>query len=194
MSSDTGQVSDSVKQGCEVAARSQRATRLYTGLSQQYFPNFCKLVHAVRIISQHSITPTELDSAGKLFSEFLIEFEELYVQRITSQMHFVQQCMHVLWHIVPEIYHLGPTCNYAQWTMEQTIGNLGQEIQLHSNPFSNLVQWGILQAQINTLIAKYPELSHEGHVPHDTIQLDGNYALLHIPWDEQIYRLRPDEL
>ncbi|KAF9443585.1 hypothetical protein P691DRAFT_797302 [Macrolepiota fuliginosa MF-IS2] len=93
-------------------------------LPERYLNSFYKLVHAVQIFCQHS-------------------FEELYVQQKASQIHFVHQCMHTLWHMAHETCTLGPMCLYAQWTMEQVIGYLGQDIQLHSHPYANLAQLGV---------------------------------------------------
>ncbi|KAF8808613.1 hypothetical protein BYT27DRAFT_7255258 [Phlegmacium glaucopus] len=42
--------------------------------------------------------------------------------------------------------------------MEQTIGNLGQEVHQHSNPYADLSQWGLLRSQINALKAMVPDL------------------------------------
>lgn len=66
--------------------------------------------------------------------------------------------------------------------MERTIGNLGQEIRLHSNPFSNLMQRGVAWATTNCLIAQYPQLFTPSiHVPHGTINLGNGYSLLQRP-------------
>ncbi|KAF9440133.1 hypothetical protein P691DRAFT_688618, partial [Macrolepiota fuliginosa MF-IS2] len=82
----------------------------------------------IRLLSQKTLTPTHLDEAQKNIIRFLDEFKELYVQHKAYRMHYIWQCMHMLWHIAPEIYCLGPPGIYAQWTIEWTIGNLGQEI------------------------------------------------------------------
>ncbi len=95
-------------------------------------------------------------------------------------MLFVRQCLHTLWHLGPETCRLGPPCLYAQWTMERTIGNLGQEIHLHSNPYANLTQRGIARCVANSIYARYPGLwSGTPDLPQGAISLPGDYALLH---------------
>lgn len=46
----------------------------------------------------------------------------------------------------------------AQWTMECTIGSLGQELRLPSNPYANLSQHGVKHAQLNALQSLRPNL------------------------------------
>lgn len=53
---------------------------LWNILPCPYWQHFCKLVHAVQLISQHSITCDKLKSAHNLFIEFVIKFEDLYYQ------------------------------------------------------------------------------------------------------------------
>jgi hypothetical protein len=48
---------------------------------------------------------------------------------------------------------LGPLSTYAQWALENTIGNLGREVHQHSNPFMNLSERGLLRARINAVKA-----------------------------------------
>ncbi|KIJ59747.1 hypothetical protein HYDPIDRAFT_100063, partial [Hydnomerulius pinastri MD-312] len=71
-----------------------------------------------------------------------------------------------------------PIC-YAQWTMEQTIGNLGQEIQQPSKPYANLVQEGLCRCKVNSLLSTMPELDNppKEH-PHRSINLGDGYVLL----------------
>jgi hypothetical protein len=47
----------------------------------------------------------------------------------------------------------------SQWTLERTIGNLGEEIKQPSNPFANLSQRGIRRARVNALKALIPNLT-----------------------------------
>jgi hypothetical protein len=95
-------------------------------------------------------------------------------------MHFVHQCLHTLWHLVPKTRRLGPAGIYAQWTMEHLIGLLGQDIQLHSNPYANLREIAIQQCVVNSLYACYPTLDPTKPVlPHTAQPLEKNYFLLH---------------
>jgi hypothetical protein len=100
----------------------------YDLLPEKYWKNFCKLVAGVRLLHQQSIAKAELLGGHTLVVEFEKEFELLYYQRKESRLHFCRQSIHALLHIGPEIPRLGPGVCYTQWTMERTIGNLGQEI------------------------------------------------------------------
>lgn len=163
-----------------------------TNLPEKYLQNFYRLVRGVRLILQRTITSSDAESAHKLFITFLNEFEESYVQRRPERMHFVRQCMHTLWHLVPEMFRFGPPCTFAQWTIERTIGNLGQEIRLHSNAYANLAERGVLRATLSGFYAKYPHYDSEVHLPKGSILLSGGFLLLR-PADDFPHIIRDDE-
>ena len=64
----------------------------------------------------------------------------MYYQRKVTCLHFVCPSLHGMDHLAPEIVRIGSLSTLAQWTMERTIGNLGQELRLPSNPYANLSQ------------------------------------------------------
>lgn len=71
-----------------------------------------------------------------------------------------------------------PICS-SQWTMEQTIGSLGQEIHQPSNPFANLSQQALQHCQVNALKAMIPDLEKSAPtVPQGGQYLGGGYILL----------------
>lgn len=162
-------------------------------LPEPYLSNFYKLVRGVRLICRHHCTLLDLQDAHKCFVDFLNQFEEIYVQRKVSRMHFIRQCMHTLWHLAPETNRLGPTGIYAQWTMERAIGILGGEIRLHSNPYSNLAQIGIEQCTVNVLCSRFPELDNSSKpLPQTAIPLDHGFSLLH-PHEATPSTMKPSE-
>jgi hypothetical protein len=55
-----------------------------------------------------------------------------------SRLHFVRPCIHALVHLVLKHFRIGSLTEVSQWTMKCTIGNLGEEIRLHSDPYANL--------------------------------------------------------
>ena len=67
--------------------------------------------------------------------------------------------------------------------MECTIGNIGVEVKQPSNPFSNLSQHGVLQAQINALKAMIPDLDYNNTkslcLPKGAEPIGDNFVLLH---------------
>ncbi|KAG0692628.1 hypothetical protein DFH29DRAFT_985705 [Suillus ampliporus] len=115
---------------------------LHNVLPLPYWQHFCKLVRAVRIISQHNITRRGLQVAARYFVEFIEEFEQLYY-----------------------IATKGPLICASQWTMERTIGNLVSEIRQPSNPYANLAQRAIRRAQHNTLMIMIPTLDPDYNKP-----------------------------
>ncbi|KAG1725615.1 uncharacterized protein EDB91DRAFT_1239764 [Suillus paluster] len=126
-----------------------------------YYRNFCQF---------YSITPAQVLKASECFAEWETEFEELYYQHCVDRLHFVRPCIHLSNHLALEC-----TC----WTMERTIGNLGQEIQQPSNPFSNLAQQGIQRCQVNALMAILPCYSKScDSLPRGACELGESYILL----------------
>ena len=152
---------------------------LYGVLPQPYYSHFCKLVCAMRIIQQHNIKTTDLIQAEHLLRSFAYEFETLYYQRRIDRLHFCRQSIHALLHLASEVVRLGPPICSSQWTMERTIGNLGEEIRQPANPYANLSQRGLLRCQVNALMAMIPDLQQSPPaLPHGAIDLGGGFALL----------------
>lgn len=83
-------------------------------------------------------------------------------------------------HIAPEAVRIGPGALTTQWTMERTIGNLGQEIRQHSNPFANLSERGLRRSRVNALKAMYPDFDEDIRKgpPRGSIDLGQGYHLL----------------
>jgi hypothetical protein len=152
---------------------------LYRLLPQKFYYHFCKLVFATRIIHRYHKSRGDLLAAHQAFLEFVYEFEILYYQRNLARLHFIQPCIHALVHIIPEHFRVGSLTEVSQWTMERTIGNLGEEIRLHSDPYANLSQRMIERARANALYALTPDLFHvTGKLPTGACDVGENYVLL----------------
>ena len=148
-------------------------------LPDVYWSHYCQLVAGIRLIHQRAIAPAQLLDAHKLLVEFVKEFEDLYYQQKVERLHFCRQSVHALLHMAPEVVRVGPGVYYTQWTMERTIGNLGEEIKQPSNPFANLSQRGILRSQINALKAMIPDLEPDSdHLPRGANDIGDEYVLL----------------
>ncbi|KAF8584574.1 hypothetical protein K439DRAFT_1646904 [Ramaria rubella] len=128
---------------------------LHAYLPKPYWQNFFKLVRAVRIILQRRIVAVQLVEAHRLFQEFAVEFERLYVQRRVNRIHFVCPCIH----LSTEAPSHGPPCILSAWTMERMIGELVSELRLPSNPYHNLSEHALNKAQVNAIKAMLPELN-----------------------------------
>jgi hypothetical protein len=151
----------------------------YGVLPKQYWRHYCKLVAAARIIQQRKIMAQQLQDAKLKLDSFHHEFEELYVQRKKSRIHFVRPALHSLLHICSETHRAGPLDIYTQWTMERTIGNLGEEIRQHSNPYANLSERGVRRARTNALKALIPDLDEDtDRIPRGGQDIGGGFRLL----------------
>ncbi|KAJ7639916.1 hypothetical protein B0H17DRAFT_960697 [Mycena rosella] len=63
--------------------------------------------------------------------------------------------------------------------MERTIGNLGEEIKQHSDPYKNLSQRATRRAQVNALKSLIPDLEPDNDcLPRGSEDLGDGYALL----------------
>ncbi|KAG1847253.1 hypothetical protein C8R48DRAFT_615779 [Suillus tomentosus] len=152
---------------------------LYGILPELYWANYCKLVRGFQLMCQHSITAEDLTNAHILLCTWEREFEMIYYQLKEDRLQFVRPCVHQTSHLVPETIRKGPPICYAQWTMERTIGNLGQEIRQPSNPYANLSKEGVRRCQVNTLLSIMPELDEPPKgLPIGAVDLGDGYALL----------------
>ncbi|KAJ8588647.1 hypothetical protein M405DRAFT_792718 [Rhizopogon salebrosus TDB-379] len=151
----------------------------YDLIPDPYYRNFCQFVRGLRLMSQYSITPDQAREACECFAEWEREFEEIYYQRRVDRIHFTRPCVHLSNHLASECTRIGsPICS-SQWTMERTIGNLGQEIRQPSNPFSNLAQQGIRRCQVNALKAILPRFSKpENLLPQGACDVGESFVLL----------------
>ena len=157
-------------------------------LPEVYYRHYCKLVVGIRIIYQRRISRPQLQLAHKMLLEWVLEFELLYYQRKIERLHFVRQCVHSITHLGPETTRLGPPSLSAQWTMERIIGIFGSLIKQPSNPFANLAEQAKKVAEINALVAIWPELEPEVKDPHGSIDIGQGYLLLGLK-DEKPYDL-----
>ncbi|EJD46287.1 hypothetical protein AURDEDRAFT_63326 [Auricularia subglabra TFB-10046 SS5] len=151
-------------------------------LPAEYFENYCLLVMGARISAQKRGAGDHLNIAGGFLAEFLKGFEALYVQRRPERMHFLTQIMHMLQHLVPEYFRIGPGPLHAQWTIERHIGNVTEELQQHSSPYRSLASISLRRVYLNALKAMSPdfdELSDRDYaVPRGALDIGNGYMLL----------------
>ena len=154
---------------------------LHGVLPDKYWQHYCKIVMGLRLAHQRSLTANQIRLVSSLLISGYKEFEEMYYQRNRHRVHFIRPCVHALLHIGPEAFRIGPHSYYAQWTMERSIGDLGQEIKQPSNPFANLAQRAVLRGQINSLQAACSSLRTQPleYVPPRAAEnLGGGFYLL----------------
>jgi hypothetical protein len=149
-------------------------------LPEEYWTHYCKLVRAIQIHIQRTISKKELQEATDLINKFADEFETLYVQRASGRIPFVRPWLHTLLHLANEVMRVGPSCYYTQWTLERAIGFLTADIRLHSEAgaYANLAHIAMRRSQINALSAMIPDLLPPTHpLPYGAIDLKDGYSL-----------------
>lgn len=165
-------------------------------LPERYWKSFCKLVAGIRIVFQRRATRAQCEYAHRMISDFVYEFEKLYVQRKIARMHFLPQCLHAILHHPTDFEQIGPLICSSQFTMERTIGDLGAEIRQPSNAFANLAQRALRRAQVNGLKNMFPDLDRDlnkhssSNIP--ICNLGNGYSLLH-PREDRPRCTRPCE-
>ena len=154
-------------------------TLLYGILPTEYWSHYCMLVCGFQIMCQHSITQQQLVDAHLLLCSWEHNFEQIYYQQKESRIHFIRPAVHQVTHLVTEAIQKGPPLCYAQWTMERTISNLGQELRQPSKPYANMAQEGVRRCQVNALLSMMPELDTPPKgLPNGAKDLGDGYALL----------------
>jgi hypothetical protein len=132
---------------------------LYGILPNPYWTNFCHLARGLHLMQQYHISHSELLDGHQHLLDFTDEFEKIYYQCCIDRLHFIRPWIHSLTHIGPETVNKGPPICSSQWTMERTIGNLGQEIRLHNaSVYSNLSQRATCHCQVNAIKAIIPSI------------------------------------
>ncbi|KAF8262840.1 hypothetical protein EI94DRAFT_1704458 [Lactarius quietus] len=156
---------------------------LYGTLPRCYWHNFYKVVSAVRLLQQCTVSVQYVQRAHLLVLDFTEEYEVLYYCQMVSQLHFCRQSVHGLSHLAQDV-HLGPGAYSSQWTLECTISNLGQEIKQPSNPYANLANCGLCRSQLSALHTILPDLEPDDPIlPRGAVDLGDGYILLRA-WDE----------
>ncbi|KAJ7062570.1 hypothetical protein C8F01DRAFT_1209920 [Mycena amicta] len=155
---------------------------LHSILPPKYWEHFCIGIRIIRIFHQRRIPVEQLVEAHQLALKYVEDFEDLYYDRMPERLHFVRQSVHRMIHLAREVVRLGPQTYYSQWTMERTIGNLGEEIKQPSNPYANLSERALLRAQVNALYAMCPQLNVKAQkaqkLPRYSIDVGRDYVLL----------------
>lgn len=151
---------------------------LYKVLPDRIWQSFCKLARAMRMTYQYRTPHDQVAHMNKLFLEFMVEFEAMYYRRQPDRVHFVRQSIHVLCHTASELQRIGPGICSSQFPMERTIGNLTQELRLHSAPYANLSQRGLLRCMLNSARAMLPELGIPSEQKSSGVDVGNGYRLL----------------
>ena len=83
-------------------------------LPPHYWRHFCKLVARIRVLQHPHISKQELLAGHELLTSFAPEFKDLYYQHKELQIHFICQSIHLLTHIAPVTFRVGPLACYVQ--------------------------------------------------------------------------------
>ena len=164
----------------------------YQVIQEPYYSHFCRLVRAIRIIYQRTISRDQMLIAHQLLLGWCLDFETLYCGRNPDRLHFVRQCVHSLTHLARETHRLGPLSLSSQWTMERVIGYLGSLLRQPSNAFRNLAAQTARVAHTNALVAMWPDFEKTKGNPRGSEDLGDGYLLLG-PKDTTVYNVSPPE-
>jgi len=161
-----------------------------TVLPKEYWQHFCKLAHAVRIITQRRISQAQVREAHYYLTQFVEGYEHMYYQRRMDWLHFCRPCIHALLHAAPEITRVGPGAYLTQFTMERAIGDLSGDIRQPSNIYGNLCQIALQQSQVNALKTLCPEFDPNSNpsLPTYSIDIGNGYVFLR-PRDKRAVNL-----
>ena len=132
-------------------------------------------------MTQRSITRAQVAEAQSCLVQFLEEYENIYYQCCLYCIHFCHPAIHTLAaHGPSEVIQAGPGVYSSQYTMERTVGDLGQGIWQPSNPFSNLSARAMRRCQQNALKALYPELDPTSNisVPKHALDIGNSFIFL----------------
>ncbi|KAI0739775.1 hypothetical protein C8Q80DRAFT_1111115 [Daedaleopsis nitida] len=147
-------------------------------LAPIYYKHFCKLVFAVRIITQRSLPRAQIPSAQQCIIEYVEGFETIYYQGHIERLHFVRPSLHTFSHIIGEIERTGLCSLYSQWTLENYIGNITREIKQHVTPYANVSERALRRCQVNALRAMDPSFARSDRLPNGAIDLGNGFILL----------------
>lgn len=122
--------------------------------------NFAKFVRAM----DYSMTskPRSEDDLSNLYqyiSEFLTDFERLYIGKNPDRNNRARLCLFQLIHIPSHIKWNGSIRIGSQATVERSIGEMGHKIRSKKSPFANLKNIIIKRERIKLLSLYYPDLS-----------------------------------
>ncbi|KAF8274727.1 hypothetical protein EI94DRAFT_1768563 [Lactarius quietus] len=161
---------------------------LYGTLPCCYWQNFCKVVSAVQLLQQCTVSVQHVQWAHLLVLDFTEEYKALYYHQMVSWLHFCRQSIHGLSHLTQDVTCLGPGAYSSQGTLECTISNLGQEIKQPSNPYANLANCSLRHSQLSALHVIPPDLEPDNPIlPQGAVDLGNGYILLRA-WDETSVR------
>ncbi|KAF9651799.1 hypothetical protein BDM02DRAFT_3110266 [Thelephora ganbajun] len=103
------------------------------------------------MIYQRLVPIDWLKKADFALHQYFIRFEELYYQRKIDRLQCAHQCLHPLTHLASKTLCCVPFSGCAHWCMESVVGSFGREVCSHGNTFVNIVNHGVLRAQINRI-------------------------------------------
>ena len=156
----------------------------------EYWQHFCKLVHGVRAVIQQKITGKQLHEAHSFICQYVEEFELLYYQHRTDQLHFCRPSLHTLLHICPETHCIGPGGYYTQFALERSIGSYGQKLRQPATPFANFMKIAVQESQLSALKTIYPMLDKNAITSLPQLSHDlGNSFILLRPWTRYAKKL-----
>ncbi|KAF8164677.1 hypothetical protein BJ912DRAFT_863617 [Pholiota molesta] len=140
--------------------------------------NFSRFVQAMEYaMTSKPRTEQDLEKLYSLISQFLTDFERLYIGNNPDRNNRARLCIFQLIHIPLHMKWNGSIRIGSQATVERSIGEMGHKIRSKKSPFANLTNIIIRRERIKLLCLYYPDLS-----------LNPSETLLQIPPDGQLFQ------
>ncbi len=165
---------------------------LWSTMPDDYYVHICKLIAGARFALLVETPAALRPHFHELLVEFVEGFETLYYKRRSDRLHFCRHSIHLCSHLVPEGIRWGPLWLHCQWCLESAIGWYTGEIGSDVHPEANLAARLTRRAQVNGLMAIFPELGARETLPENAADLGDDYVLL--PWGkDRRARTVPDD-
>ncbi|KZV67516.1 hypothetical protein PENSPDRAFT_744460 [Peniophora sp. CONT] len=155
----------------------------YGVLKDGRWEHLCDLVAGVRTAFLRGATPSQLRESHTRVADWKANLEYDYAQLKISRLHFMPQCTHAVLHDSDDYFRNGPLIASSQFACERYIGILGGELNQPSNIYGNITERALRFAQLNAMLAMYPDLDRSpppiSRRPGMSYNADQGFHLLH---------------
>ena len=121
--------------------------------------NFSRFVEAIEFAM--TISPrsdAEIQYLHKIISQFLVEYERIYIGNNPERILWARLCIFQLIHVPHHLQWNGTIRAGSQATVERSIGEMGHKIRSKKAPFANLTNLIFQTELVKILLLHYPSL------------------------------------
>ncbi|KAI5797379.1 hypothetical protein DFH27DRAFT_483792 [Peziza echinospora] len=95
-------------------------------LPPDIYHEYLRLVHAIMLATEDTISLSEISEIRSAFTRFLLHYEAQYYQFKWERLSAARSVFHMLAHVADCISLLGPMNVYTQWSMERFCGSIAR--------------------------------------------------------------------